>query len=132
LYLIPLTTALVGCYQSLSIWSSRKKQFDRLSLSRVVESGTAAGAQVGLNNLLESGGLILGNFVGKLTATLLLARVAFAGDRGAFLSVTWRSLGNNARHFSKFPKYSVGGALLDTTASQLPVLLIGRLFSASS
>lgn len=48
LYWVPASTLLLGLYQSLNYWSNRKAQYKRLAISRTVQSGSAALAQLGI------------------------------------------------------------------------------------
>ncbi|HIB85036.1 MAG TPA: translocase, partial [Chromatiaceae bacterium] len=70
LYIVPLTVFLTGVYQSLNYWSNRKKHYKRLSTSRVLQSGTGAGASLSMGGAgFSSGGLIIGQIVGQSVAT---------------------------------------------------------------
>ncbi|MDD3506007.1 MAG: oligosaccharide flippase family protein, partial [Sulfurimonas sp.] len=65
LYFIPITVLLTGVYQSFNYWSNRKKQYKRLAISRVVQSGSTATTNLGMGfGQMGSSGLILGQVLG--------------------------------------------------------------------
>jgi len=61
LYFIPFTVFFMGLYQSLNYWNNRKKEYKRLAISRVVQSGVTGGANLGMGGLqFGASGLIVG------------------------------------------------------------------------
>jgi O-antigen/teichoic acid export membrane protein len=76
LYLVPLTVFFTGIYQSFNYWSNRKKQYKRLSISRVAQSGVTGTSNLTMGFLgFGSSGLILGGLIGQLLATTILWRL---------------------------------------------------------
>jgi len=132
LYLIPFSTILSGCYQPLCYWTTRKKEFKRLAVSKLTETGTAGTVQlsVGMAGPL-SGGLIVGNFMGKFLVTLTMGLLTFR-THGALLStLSLKGISRSANTYKDFPLYSTGGTLLVTLASQMPILFITKYFGTT-
>ena len=67
LYLVPLVVFFTGLTQTLNYWFSRKKQFRKISVARIVQSSTAAGTGVG-SGIMKMGtiGLISAQVLGSV------------------------------------------------------------------
>ena len=132
LFLAPVSVAVIGVYQSANGWATRRKYFANIVTSRVTESGTTAGMQLALAPIKLTGGLIVGSVFGKLVACWVLLRRIWENDKGLITGASKTRMLDNARQYSDFPKYSVGGAFFDTAAQQLPILFITRFFNPTT
>lgn len=130
LYLIPFTVFVTGVWQALNYWNNRAKKFKRLAVSRIVQGGGMTTAQFSLS-WLAGGGLILGYLVGQVAATIVFLVKIWREDRSVISKVTLVSILKNAERYSKFPKYSSGGALLNNAATQMPVLMLSKFFETN-
>lgn len=129
LYLLPFTVFVTGVWQALNYWNNRAGKFKRLAVSRVVQGGGMTAAQLGLSGL-AGGGLVFGYFVGQVSAAAVFLTRIWREDHGILKKVTPARMMENARLYSKFPKYSSAGALLDNTAVQMPVLMLSRFYDS--
>ena len=110
-----------------------QQAFNKLGIARVVLAGCIAIAQV-LAGWMAVGvaGLIYGQVVGVLLATLLVCfwfekswlRECWSADNDAVILV--------AKRYANFPKFSLPADLINTVASQLPVILIASRFGAEA
>ena len=133
LYWVPASTLLLGLYQSLNYWSNRKAQYKRLAISRTVQSGSAALAQLG-SGYAGSGaaGLVGGQITGQVLATSVLARLIWREDHRAIRALRpLRSLAL-ARKYINFPKYLIVAHGFNTASGQMPVLLLSALFNTAA
>ena len=133
LYWVPVSTLLLGVYQSLNYWSNRKAQYKRLAISRAALSASAALAQLGSGYAGSgAGGLVGGQLAGQVLATGVLARLVWREDCGVIrtLSVP-RSLAL-AKKYINFPKYLIAAHGFNTASGQMPVLLLSALFSTTA
>ena len=133
LYWVPASTLLLGVYQSLNYWSNRKAQYKRLAISRTVQSGSAALAQLG-SGYAGSGavGLVGGQITGQVLATGVLARLIWREDRGSIRALRpLRSLAL-AKKYIDFPKYLIVAHGFNTASGQMPVLLLSALFNTTT
>ena len=66
LWWVPVTVFMTGLGQACNFWSSRKKQFRRLAISRVSNSIATVGTQLGTGVITKGGpaGLIAGQVMG--------------------------------------------------------------------
>lgn len=133
LYWVPASTLLLGLYQSLNYWSNRKAQYKRLAISRTVQSGSAALAQLG-SGYAGSGavGLVGGQITGQVLATSVLARLIWREDHGLIRALhPLRSLAL-AKKYINFPKYLIVAHGFNTASGQMPVLLLSALFNTAT
>lgn len=127
LYLLPITVFITGLWQALNYWNNRAKKFKRLAISRVAQGGGMTVAQFVLS-ALSAGGLILGYLAGQVSGLLVFLTRTWREDRAVLSQVSAATMLENARRYSKFPKYSTLGALLDNTAVQMPVLMLSKFY----
>lgn len=129
LYLLPITVFVTGLWQALNYWNNRAKKFKRLAVSRVAQGGGMTVAQFLLGGL-SAGGLVVGYLAGQVGGLLVFVSRTWREDRAVLSHVTSATVLENARRYSKFPKYSMLGALLDNAAVQMPVLMLSKFYDA--
>ncbi|WP_434563078.1 oligosaccharide flippase family protein [Pseudomonas sp. R1-6] len=110
-----------------------QQAFNKLGVARIALAAAIAVAQVLAGYFaLGVSGLIYGQALGVLLATLL---VFFWFDR-SWLRACWsEDIGNVwgvAYRYRNFPKISLPSSLVNTVASQLPVILIASRFGAEA
>lgn len=133
LYWVPASTLLLGIYQSLNYWSNRKAQYTRLAISRTVQSGSAALAQLG-SGYAGSGavGLVGGQITGQVLATSVLARLIWREDQGLIRTLLPLRCVALAKKYIDFPKYLIVAHGFNTASGQMPVLLLSALFNTTA
>lgn len=133
LYWGPVSTLLVGVYQSLNYWSNRKAQYKRLAISRTIQSGSVSLAQLGIG-YSSSGpvGLVGGQIIGQVLATSVLARVILREDHAHIQALRPRRSLVLAKKYINFPKYLIVAHGFNTSSGQMPVLLLAALFNTSA
>lgn len=125
LWMVPLGIWIASTYAAVQYWSTRKKKFPRIALTRMTQALGGAGTQIGAG-LAGMGpfGLLFGHMISGGLGVFGLARDAWREDRGALRSVRLQSMRHMLLQYSRFPKYSTVEALANTAGSQLPVILI--------
>lgn len=131
LYWVPLSTMLTGVYQSLNYWSNRKSQYKRLAISRTLQSGCTSGGQLAGGGV-GTGGLVGGQMAGQLLSVLALAYIIWQEDRKFISGIRRARIVILAKKYINFPKFLILAHGFNTASSQMPVMLLGALFSASS
>ena len=132
LYFVPLTIFLTGLYQSFNNWNNRKRQYHKISVSRVVQSSSSATTNIGIGyGGFGSGGLILSSIVGQIFGTLYLVKKSF--DRQDFLSVHLNKIKiiALAKKYKNFPLFNTQHALINIVFSQMPILFISKFFDSA-
>jgi O-antigen/teichoic acid export membrane protein len=131
LYWVPLAVLLIGLHKSLNYWHVRTKQFGMIAKSKVAKGASMASTQVGLGAMAIAGGLIFGYVVGFFVAVLMLLRSLIAEKDFSITRFEKSRLLKNAKKYKKMPQYSALGALSNTISSQMPVLVISKVYEMS-
>ena len=133
LYFIPITVLLTGIYQSFNYWSNRKKQYKRLAVSRVVQSGTTASIRLGMGfGGFGSSGLILGGVLGQTIATSVLGRMIWKEDRYRLKKVKRLKIFALIKRYKKLPIFNLPNALIDGFRLSGIMILIAKFFTTAT
>ena len=121
IWLIPLGIFISGFYSALQYWATRHKRFKDIAKTRMTQAivGNTTSMVAGIS-LIGFGGLILGqlvNLCGGLSKLVLSARADLNVVKSSELKQTFFK-------YNKFPKYSTFEALANTSAIQLPLIII--------
>lgn len=121
----------MGANKTLLSLLAFQQAFNKIGIARVALAAAVAIAQVAAGYLaLGLSGLIYGQVVGVLLATVIV----FFWFDGAWLKSCWTesigSVRSTAHRYRDFPKFSLPADLINTVASQLPVILIAARFGA--
>jgi O-antigen/teichoic acid export membrane protein len=113
LYLVPLVVFFTGLTQTLNYWFSRKKQFRKISVARIVQSSTAAGTGVG-SGIMKMGtiGLISAQVLGSVFSALYFLFRFFKADRDKLSSINKDEIKSLASRYSEFPRQYSGISFL--------------------
>lgn len=130
LYLAPFNVFLVSIINSLNYWYNREKKYGVMSNANVVRSSVQGFSNIILGFFAKiSAGLIIGTFLGGITSLLfLLKKGGLVFGRNTYNKQRLLAL---LKKYIRFPKYMVVSGLLENLSSQMPVFLIGALFSTS-
>ncbi len=130
-WLAPAVLA-AGAVQCLGLWAARAERFKALAVSRVVQHGGGALAQVaaGVASSAGSAGLVAGPVLGAAAALAWLRHPAPAGGWRGLLTVPRAQWTAAARRHRQFPllntPHAFAGALQDTLAVALIVAWSGE------
>lgn len=129
LYVLPLSTLLMGLYQCLTYWNNRRKRFAALGAGKVGQSAAMSSVQIGAGLAGSgAGGLIAGYLVGQLAANTILLRRTLGDAEGAPKLPSFVRAVAVARRHANFPRYMIPGQLANVASSQMPVLLMSFLY----
>lgn len=126
---LPLSILLAGLYSVLYYWCNRNKRFDKISVSKALQSFSTACSQLAASPLFKAGagGLIGGYIIGQISGVgILLTQLRRVRLWDPMTSMFRTKV---ATTYSDFPKFSGAGAFFDTAAGQIPLILIPLLFS---
>jgi O-antigen/teichoic acid export membrane protein len=135
LWTVPPSLLLIGLYQALSYWSTRKQDFNWLAISRVSQFTVTIASQVAIGLLAKSGaiGLVSGQIFGQFVGTAVLAGQIWQSYQVELRKVVnWKGIKSQARRFKKFPIYTSLPSLLDSLAVVMPVLFFTNVFGATT
>ncbi|MFV0924869.1 oligosaccharide flippase family protein [Pseudomonas palmensis] len=110
-----------------------QQAFNRLGFARIALAACVALAQVVAGVMaLGMSGLIYGQVAGVLLATLLACLWFDKKWLCECWSTPWSAVRAAAARYANFPKFSLPADLINTVASQMPVILIASRFGAES
>lgn len=131
-WLIPFSVTVTGLFQAVRQYCIRDKEFHRLSLSQVYQSGSSVAVQIGVGAILASPwGLLLGQLTGTLISTCTIGRnigIAWrtwhSQHTGQQIETLWTLANRHKRH----PAFLPWGGLVDAVAQRLPVLVLSGFY----
>jgi lipopolysaccharide exporter len=132
LYFIPLSVFFVGSVRALNYWNSRRRQFGRLSVSKVINSISTGSVQLstGFGGLASGGSLIFAYVLGWVVSSLYLGARIWVDDSKLFIkNVNWRKIISGLGRYKKFPLLSSWSGLFNSLSVQTPTLLLAAFFS---
>ena len=110
-----------------------EQSFNRLGVARISLAACIAIAQVSAAHLVGGvSGLIYGQLLGVVTATVLAALWVGKPLIVACAATPWTMLRQVAKRYVNFPKFSLPADLINTVASQIPVVLLAAKFGGES
>jgi lipopolysaccharide exporter len=134
-WLIPLMVLVHGIFTALNYWNTRTAHFTRLSIARVFSKviATSAGLGAGVAGHATGGALIAANVGGQAVSTVVLGGQIWR-DNGKFIrsSLSLKKMWAGLKKYRNFPIYSSWAILLNAISWQLPVLMLGGLFSTTT
>lgn len=133
LRLMPLSAMLAGALSTLQCWNSRRKTLSNVALSNTVQTAAGAGSQIllGLEPLHLGGGMILGNFIGRLLSALLLLRNTLRQEKEPLFSgVNAQGVRKAAVRYRRFLS-AIPGGLCDQLCAALPSLGMTYFFGST-
>ncbi len=110
-----------------------QQSFNRLGIARVSLAACIAVGQVTAAYLLGGiAGLVYGQLLGVVVATLLAGLWVGKPLIVACVATPWRTVHQVAKQYISFPKFSLPADLINTVASQIPVILLASKFGGES
>lgn len=128
MWLLALATMGFACSQVYVYAALREGRNARIAGAKVAQSALTASTQFAVGGSGWVAGLTLGHAVGTalfIPASWGIVRRAAAGMTRWTRLAAWSSL----RKFSSYPRYVCLNEVIDSSSHQLPLLLIGALFS---
>ncbi|WP_276663095.1 oligosaccharide flippase family protein [Syntrophomonas wolfei] len=135
LWFLPLSLIAAGLFQAFNYWSTRRAKFKLLAMRQITMSTVMLGTQIGTGGLLYPagpGGLIVGSIVGQAVATARLAWHTIKNDRSLLRnSLSLKRIKTTLKEYKRFPLYLGSAGLLNVSAEQVPVILLGYYFGTA-
>jgi O-antigen/teichoic acid export membrane protein len=133
LWLSAVSIWLIGLFNALQLWASRLGRFG--GISRAMVGGTLGTVLVqlalGFPRKLLDAGLIVGQAAGRVVQVLQLVLVGKESFRAILAGggFSGRRLAELLRRYGDFPRYDSGASVLNAVSNELPVLMLGVMFS---
>lgn len=132
LFLLPISFFLAGIYQAMNYWANRKQQYKRIASANIMQTITSNTVQLVAGSFSSLGvvALVAGIVMGNIVTSSYLLKKFWNENRRSIMFLSKDRLKKNAVLYSKFPKYSMIGALANCAASQMPIFLLTSFFTA--
>lgn len=128
MWMLPVGTFLVVGYSALQGWFVRRNAFSLIARSRIAQSATSSGTQLGAGMLGWSPfGLLFGNMLNSGAACITLGIRWFRQERTVLSLLSISGMRRVAREYHRFPKYSTFEAVCNSAAIQLPIIIIAAV-----
>ncbi len=125
LWLVPLSTLLIGGTTAFEFWHTRFKRFSLISRARLAQVILGGTAQVSLGLAgAGSDGLLIGYLVITSSALLLFVAHFIAHDRPLFRAVSRAGVIATVREYSVFPKFTAAEIVANACSVYLPIVII--------
>jgi O-antigen/teichoic acid export membrane protein len=124
----PLLIGNLGIYAACSSWCIRTKRFSLLAGAGVVLSLFTAVAQItaGFVGSPSSSRLMLGTFLGQLSASVVLAFLIFATEKKeVFSAVTWKGMLEVGKRYRSYPTYMTPYSILSVLQERFLIFIMG-------
>ncbi|MCF6244303.1 MAG: oligosaccharide flippase family protein [Sulfurovum sp.] len=131
LYFIPISLFLMGIYQSLYYWWTRKKKFKHISESQIYQSLIIGSVQISSGYLQSIGGLIYGNIVGRFIAVFILLKYFFKENLLNRKDIQKKVLLEQMLRYKEFPLISTFHSLSEISRISGTVILISFFFGGT-
>lgn len=127
--LMVATLFLVGIFAALRYWAIRQGQFGLISKTTVGQHAARAFSQVGLGFIAgNSGGLLLGELIGRTAGVAQIFREAWPKVRCLLVGISIRNLLHTLNVNRKLMVYSLPSTFIDALVANLPVPLVVNLY----
>ncbi len=128
LYLLPVMILIGSFYTIFYNWINRQKKFKHIAFVKVGQTSSTAFINVILGiKSFQSTGLIFGQFFGQLIALGYLFYISFRHI--LWRNITFKKMKQQILKYSNFPKYDIPASFLNVFSIELPIFILGFLFS---
>jgi O-antigen/teichoic acid export membrane protein len=132
LYFIPLSTLLVGLFQSFRNYSNREKRYRLIAGANIAQSLGNSLLKLGLGlAMVGAAGLIFGVVFGQVVGFLVFFAVHLRSNRQKWGWLKLTEMKRLGKHYSLFPKYNMWQGLINNFSGALPVFIFTSYFSTA-
>ncbi len=130
LYYIPLSTLLVGLFQSFRNYSNREKRYKLIAGANIVQSlgNSLLKVIIGLV-IIGAAGLIFGVVFGQVVGFLIFFAVHIKVNSHKWSWLSLAEMKRLAKEYSLFPRYNMWQGLVNNLSGALPVFIFSAYFS---
>ncbi len=126
LWLLPIGIFIIGIYNTLQYWSTRRKSFSLIAKTRITQSLSGTGVKVVVGLVFNGSvyGLILGQLIAQGAGFLTLGLSLLRKDLHIFFKIKKKHLSHALHRYIKFPKFTTLEVFSNIGGLQIPVILI--------
>ncbi len=124
---VPLSVFFIGAYTSMGVWLTRKKRFKAVAYNKFLRRSTEGVTQI-TSKAFSGNGLIIGSIIGDLFN--FIAHVFQVKKSGFSLEdIELKEIKKEFIRYKDFPLYSMLPTLLNTLSANLPIIIIGGVYT---
>jgi O-antigen/teichoic acid export membrane protein len=112
----------------LNIWLIRKEAFREASYNKVTQKASEVTADLGIGLARFSNGLILGDFFGRICMAFMSFRQSLKTGFDLRL-LSWKRMKSVMGRYRQLPLYNSVPALMNTSATLFPILIISSKYT---
>jgi O-antigen/teichoic acid export membrane protein len=132
LYLIPISTFMVGGFNALKYYNNRASRFRTITAANIGQSFTNSGIKLSVGALVQgAAGLISGSVLGQLTGFLIFLFRSKTSIPGLLRENNRKRLRELAGEYSLFPRFNMTQGVINNFSSALPIFLFSHYFNAA-
>jgi len=133
IWLVPIHAFIIGLYNSLTYWTSRKKKYRFISIAKVIQQVVFVGLIITLAYFnFGAKALIYGTVLGHAAAMLVLLLVNAKGLKPIAKYVSMASIKSTAKEYKEFPKINSLHAFGDSLRENGANVLIDNFFTQAT
>ena len=132
IFSIPFISFGMIIYSICNEWSVKYKYFKNLSLNKAVYtiSNVMSKFLLGILKIAQSGGLILGDMIGKFISSFFVIYQLFYFDKSTFKKLKLAEISTINKSYLDFPKYMLPDQILSNVGGIIHVFFITAFFGA--
>ena len=116
LYLIPVSVAAIGVYQSFNYWSISINQFRNNAISKITQTSSNALVNIVLGKLKYGGvGLVIGQITGQLISGLFLMFQTIIQSKNEFKGISIKEIKAKVIEYRKHAVINTSHVLIDAS-----------------
>jgi O-antigen/teichoic acid export membrane protein len=118
-----------GLYRSLTYWVTRRRDYIRITHTKINQSIAGAGSKI-LFGVLSFGplGLVIGEILSETIGTTTLLRKMWQLDRKLFKNISLTRIKVVAKEYRQFPLFSFPAAIFNTLATSAPTIMLASIY----
>lgn len=128
-YLLPVSIFVTGVFNTFQFWFNRIGKYKEMGAIRLQNSLFTAVANVLLGLGGMHGGLVFGNLLGYISASLYALYQIYRKSGALFTSVNWPNQRKEFKKYLPLIRHVVSSHLIGTVAMQIPVFMMSNVYS---
>jgi len=132
LYFVPIAVFLIGFFNVLNYYNTRKKYYKDISNSKIMKAIIMAIVQL-LGGFIKQGasGLITGQILSQLFANWQLFK-NIVKNKVLLSHISMKNIWTQCKKYKDFPKFSIWSGLANTLSIHLTNILVSAFFSITT
>jgi len=132
LYFVPLSTFLVGIFQSFKFYANRNKKYRLITGANVGQSLTNSAAKLTMGPLVKGpAGLITGTILGQLIGALIFIIPGLKRNRENLALITRSKMVGLSKEYNLFPRFNMLQGVVNNLSAALPVFIFNSFFTTA-